>query len=113
MKKYLIIILVLAIGILFGFLLNKINVQNCSQYTDLINRKIQESERVLKNENYTLNEIFYSSKLDTCLYAFTVQESEIYGSNKSYYIYDFFKEAIFSTRSETDFKVEIISLKNN
>lgn len=87
------------------------NKQGCSQYEDLINKKIQESERVLKNEKYILNEIFYSPQINTCLYAFTVEESDIYGGKKSYYIYDFFKEAIFSTRSDTDFQVKIISLK--
>ncbi len=87
------------------------NWSDCSQYTDLIHRKIKESDRVLKNESYTLNEIFYSPRMNTCLYAFTVHTSQMYGGYDFYLIYDFFGGAIFGGSVDTDFQVKIIDLK--
>ncbi|MFZ2706551.1 MAG: hypothetical protein WAY88_00260 [Minisyncoccia bacterium] len=115
-KKIITIIVIICAIVLFFIYINKssrvgINDTNCSQYTDLINRKIKESDRVLKNEGYTLNEIFYSPRMNTCLYAFTVHTSQMYGGSDLYFIYDFFGGAIFGGGTDTDFQIKRIDLK--
>ena len=90
----------------------------CASYTELANTKIKESGRVFSNDTYTLNEVFYSPKKDTCLYAYTIhsKESEIYsiydlfGSN----LYDFSDPNIndLDTSGAIDFQKQRADLKN-
>ncbi len=115
-KKIITIIVIICAVVLFFIYINKSSRvgstnTDCSQYTDLINRKIKESDRVLKNERYSLNEIFYSPRMNTCLYAFTVHTSQIYGGSDLYFIYDFFGGAIFGGSVDTDFQIKRIDLK--
>jgi hypothetical protein len=84
--------------------------QDCSQYHDLVDKKIQESGRVFKNETYTIDEIFYSPKKDTCLYAFTIHTSAGYASDV-YNIYDLFGAGVFGGSIDTDYQIERLKLK--
>ena len=90
-KTHLIILLVLALVLVVGFFTfgHKTSdktvfekKQTCSQYGDQVNKKITDSGRVFEKDSYTVNEIFYSPKMDTCLYAYTIhtqgEPKEIY-----------------------------------
>ena len=87
--------------------------QECSQQYDLANTKIKESGRVFQNDTYTLNEIFYSPKMNTCLYAYTIHTTT--DPKEIYTIDDLFGGGVFtgglSKTAETDFSQKIIELK--
>lgn len=87
--------------------------QECSQQYDLANIKIKESGRVFQNDTYTLNEIFYSPKMNTCLYAYTIHTTT--DPKEIYTIDDLFGGSVFtgglSKTAETDFTQKIAELK--
>lgn len=111
------------IVLLFGaFLLSNINLsrnntfvkkQECSKYYELANTKIKESGRVFENDTYVLNEIFYSPKMDTCLYAYTINTST--DPKQIYTIDDLFGGGVFvggiSKTAEMEFNQKITELK--
>lgn len=86
--------------------------QECSKQYDLANTKIKESGRVFENDTYTLNEIFYSPKMNTCLYAYTIHTTD---PKNIYTIDDLFGGSVFvggiSENAEVDFNQKIIELK--
>ncbi len=90
-KTHLITLLVLALVLVVGFFVfgHKASdkavfekKQTCSQYSDQVNKKITDSGRVFEKDSFTVTEIFYSPKMDTCLYAYvihtTAELKEIY-----------------------------------
>ncbi|NQV88233.1 MAG: hypothetical protein HQ402_01585 [Parcubacteria group bacterium] len=87
--------------------------QECSQQYDLANTKIKESGRVFQNDTYTLNEIFYSPKMNTCLYAYTIHTTT--DPKEIYTIDDLFGGGVFvggmSKTAEADFSQKIAELK--
>lgn len=87
--------------------------QECSQQYDLANTKIKESGRVFQNDSYTLNEIFYSPKMNTCLYAYTIHTTT--DPKEIYSIDDLFGGSVFtgglSETAEADFSQKIAELK--
>lgn len=82
--------------------------QECSKNYDLVNQKIKDSGRVMSNESYTLNEIFYSPKMNTCLYAYTIHTG---GGSEIYSIYDVFGGDVFGGSIADDFQNERAKLK--
>lgn len=119
-KDQIILAVILIIGLFFILKNNNLfhkeadvfeKKQDCSQYYDLADRKIRESGRVFENETYTINEIFYSPKMDTCLYAFTIHQTVGYGGSELYSIYDLFGGAVFGGSIDTDYQLERIKLK--
>lgn len=89
--------------------------QECAQYNNLVKTKIKESGRVFKKETYTIKEIFYSPKLDTCLYAWVIHSTS--GITEIYSIGDVFGGEIFtagiSKNSGSLFYKEIRKLKES
>ena len=91
----------------------------CASYTELAHTKIKESGRVFSNDSYTLNEVFYSPKKDTCLYAYTITSPT---SGELYSIYDLFGGSILvlsdqnpndlDVSSYTTFQDRLYELKN-
>jgi hypothetical protein len=112
-----------SIVILFGgFILSSINFsqnntfvkkQECSKYYELANTKIKENGRVFENDTYVLNEIFYSPKMDTCLYAYTINTNT--DPKQIYTIDDLFGGGVFvggiSKNAEIEFSQKITELK--
>ena len=88
--------------------------QECSQQYDLANNKIKESGRVFQNDTYTLSEIFYSPKMNTCLYAYIIHTTT--DPKEIYTIDDLFGSGVFvggmSKTAEADFNRKIVELKN-
>jgi hypothetical protein len=82
--------------------------QECSKNYDLVNQKIKDSGRIMSNESYTLNEIFYSPKMNTCLYAYTIHTG---GGEEIYSIYDVFGGDIFGGSLSDEFQKERTKLK--
>lgn len=87
--------------------------KECSQQYVLANTKIKESGRVFKDDTYTLNEIFYSPKTNSCLYAYTIHTT--FDPKEIYTIDDLFGGSIFtgglSKTAEADFNQKIAELK--
>ncbi len=87
--------------------------QECAQYGDLAKIKIKESGRVFENDTYAIKEIFYSPKLDTCLYAWVIHTT--FEPTEIYSIDDVFGGGIFtagiSKNAANLFYEEIIKLK--
>ncbi len=81
--------------------------QECSQYYELANTKIKESGRVFQNDTYTLKEIFYSPKLDTCVYAYTINTP----TPSIYSIDDVFGGDVFTGSISEEFIAKIAELK--
>ena len=81
--------------------------QECSQSYDLANQKIKDSGRVFPQESYTLNELFYSPKMNTCLYAYTIHTS----NGEIYSIYDLFGGDIYGGSIADDFQKQRAELK--
>ena len=112
------------IVILFAsFLVSNINLQKrdnfskkqeCSKYYELANTKIKESGRDFQNDTYTVNEIFYSPQMNTCLYAYTIHTNT--DPKVIYTIDDIFGGSVFvggiSQTAEADFYKKITELKN-
>jgi len=88
--------------------------QECSQYNDLVNTKIEESGRVFENDTYLVKEIFYSPQMNTCLYAWVIYTT--FDPTEIYSIDDVFGGGIFtvgiSDSAENLFYEEINKLKN-
>lgn len=82
--------------------------QECSKYYDLANTKIKESGRVFQNDTFTLNEVFYSPKLNSCLYAYTISTSS---TGEIYSIYDVFGSSIYDGTNATTFHSQREDLK--
>jgi len=128
MKKYIkenkIVFVIILVLIFVGIYFNKQSLgikeknefskkQECSRQYDLINTKIKESGRVFENDTYILNEIFYSPKMNTCLYAYTINTNT--DPKKIYTIDDLFGGSVFvggiSKTAEVDFNQKILELK--
>jgi hypothetical protein len=88
--------------------------QECSQYASLVETKIKESGRVFEKDSYSVKEIFYSPKLNTCLYAWIIHTT--FDPKEIYSIDDVFGGGIYSgglsKTAEEDFYQEISKLKN-
>ncbi|MDO8467318.1 MAG: hypothetical protein Q7S83_04255 [bacterium] len=87
--------------------------QECSQYTSLVETKIKESGRVFEKDSYSVKEILYSPKLNTCLYAWVLLTT--FDPKEIYSIDDIFGGGIFtagiSENAEELFYQEIAKLK--
>ena len=83
--------------------------QECSQYSSLVETKIKESGRVFEKDTYSVKEIFYSSKLNTCLYAWVIHTT--FDPKEIYSIDDIFGGGIFTGSLPDDFYKEITKLK--
>ncbi len=87
--------------------------QECSQYSSLVETKIKESGRVFEKDTYSVREIFYSPKLNTCLYAWVLHTT--FDPKEIYSIDDIFGGGIFtagiSENAEETFYQEIVKLK--
>lgn len=87
--------------------------QECSQYSSLVETKIKESGRVFEKDTFSVKEIFYSSKLNTCLYAWVLHTT--FDPKEIYSIDDIFGGGVFtagiSENAEELFYQEIIKLK--
>ncbi len=83
--------------------------QECAQYTDLANQKVKDSGRVFEKDSFTVNEIFYSPKKNTCLYAYTIHTT--FDPKEIYSIDDLFGGGVFAGSIETDFYNKIAELK--
>ncbi len=68
--------------------------QECSQYSDLVDQRIKESGRVFENDSFTVQEIFYSPKMNSCLYAYTIYTT--LDPKELYSIDDLFGGSIYS-----------------
>lgn len=108
------IIIVLIFGV---YLISNINFSNkdvfvkkqeCVKYYDLANTKIKESGRVFQNDIYTLNEVFYSPKMNTCLYAYTIHGSLV---GEIYSIYDVFGASVYDGTDANTFQSQREDLK--
>ncbi|MDP9249429.1 MAG: hypothetical protein M3M85_02900 [bacterium] len=116
-----IIILLLVIAYLLYLNLNKNNPskevfqnkQECSQYSSTANTKIKESGRVFEKDTYTIKEVFYSPKLNTCLYAWILHTT--FDPKEIYSIDDIFGGGIYTgglaENAEQSFYEEIEKLK--
>ena len=85
------------------------NKKDCSKYYELAKQKIVDSGRVFdsRNESYTLNEVFYSPKMNSCLYAYTIHTA----TYDIYSIYDVFGGSVADVTSAEDFQKERAGLK--
>jgi hypothetical protein len=116
------ILIVVAITTASFFILNSRNnseksvfekKQECAKYTSLANKKISESGRVFEKDSFTLNEIFYSPKMDTCLYAYTIYTT--FDPREIYSIDDLFGGSVYTgglaANAEKSFFQKIEELK--
>lgn len=86
--------------------------QKCSQYSDLVNTKIEESGRVFRLDTYWIDELFYSPKLNTCLYAWRIRTNVgALGTETIYSIDDIFGGDVFTSSISEPFYKEIEKLK--
>ena len=87
--------------------------QECSQYSGLVETKIKESGRVFEKDTFSVKEIFYSPKLNTCLYAWVLHTT--FDPKEIYSIDDIFGGGVFtagiSENAEELFYQEIAKLK--
>ena len=87
--------------------------QECSQYSSLVETKIKESGRVFEKDTFSVKEIFYSPKLNTCLYAWVLHTT--FDPKEIYSIDDIFGGGVFtagiSENAEELFYQEITKLK--
>jgi hypothetical protein len=85
----------------------------CSQYSNLVETKIKESGRVFEKDSFSVKEIFYSPRLDTCLYAWVLHTT--FDPKEIYSIDDIFGGGVYtsglSENAEESFYQEITSLK--
>ncbi len=107
-KEIKVLLVIILIGIVFLLVKynnnSKVNEifkkkQECAKYTDLVNKKIIESGRIFTDENYTIDEIFYSPKMNTCLYAYTIHAKR----GELYNIYDLFGKYSLTLTNSDDF----------
>ncbi len=88
--------------------------QECSQYASLVETKIRESGRVFEKDRYSVKELFYSPKLNTCLYAWIIHTT--FDPKEIYSIDDVFGGGIYTggiaENAEESFYKEISKLKN-
>ncbi|MEK7149189.1 MAG: hypothetical protein AAB796_02215 [Patescibacteria group bacterium] len=68
--------------------------QECSQYSSLVETKIKESGRVFEKDIYSVKEIFYSPKLNSCLYAWVLHTT--FDPKEIYSIDDVFGGGVFT-----------------
>ena len=118
-KNTIIVVLILLVAGLgyYGFSNKKKRVdedvfqkkQECSQYSNLIETQIKESGRVFENDTYTVKEIFYSPKLNTCLYAWVIYTT--FEPKEIHSIDDVFGGGVFTTSMSESFYEEISNLK--
>ena len=88
--------------------------QQCSQYASLVETKIKKSGRVFEKDSYSVKEIFYSPKLNTCLYAWIIHTT--FDPKEIYSIDDVFGGGVYTggiaENAEEPFYKEISKLKN-
>ena len=113
-KEIIIILVILTVGAFFFFNKNSPQTadtfkkkEECSENYALANQKIKDSGRVFGSETYTLNELFYSPKMNTCLYAYTIHTS----TGEIYSIYDLFGGDIYGGSIPEEFQKQRAELK--
>jgi uncharacterized protein YneF (UPF0154 family) len=109
-----VLLIALFYGISSGFFFQDESVvfhkkQECSKHYDLVHSKLRDNPRIFEGETYTLNEIFYSPKMDTCLYAYVIPHEAPLVT--VYNIDDVFGGNIFAGSVEWAFYEEIAKLK--
>lgn len=81
--------------------------QECSQNYELVKTKLKDNPRIFQGETYAINEVFYSPKMNTCLYAYIIKTNIL----SLYNIDDVFGGNIFAGSVENDFYKKISELK--